>query len=260
MEKEIMLHTNLSKEDIASYVFLPGSPQRVERIARYLDNPQFVKCNREHETWSGYLDGEKVLVTSTGMGGPSACIALEELHRLGSHTFLRVGSCASCSDIVNRGDIVIPSSCVRMEGTGWHYAPMEYPAVPDIGVMDALRLAADETDYPSHVGTVITRDGFYTQYEAAEKPHGYELAGKWNAYLSLGAIATEMEASPLFLASSCLGVRTGAVMVCATNYKKQEEKNKEYPISYEPRAIEVAVSAMRNLIECDRRNTQCQRK
>ncbi len=252
MEKKMMLHTNLTEDDIAKYVFLPGSPQRVERIAHYLDKPQFVKVNREHETWSGYLEGERVLVTSTGMGGPSTCICLEELYRLGARTFIRVGSCASCSDKTECGDVVIPSSCVRMEGTGLHYAPIEYPAVPDIEVFDALREAGRELGFPVKVGTVITRDGFYTQYEAESKPNGYELAGKWKGYLQMGAIATEMEASPLYLASSAMGAASGGVMVCATNYKKDDDVKSKYPISYEPRAIEVAVLAMKKLILRDK--------
>lgn len=253
MEKEMMLHTNLTVDDIASYVFLPGSPQRVERIAKYLDDPKFVKVNREHETWSGYLEGVKVLVTSTGMGGPSTCIALEELVRLGATTFIRVGSCASTSTKTERGDVVIPSSCVRMEGTGSHYAPIEFPAVPNIEVFDALRSAAEKLGYPVKVGTVITRDGFYTQNEAALKPVGYELVNKWNAYLQMGAIATEMEGSPLFLAAQSLGVRAGGAMVCATNFQKVDGDTKKYPISYEPRAIEVAVEAMRSLIIADKK-------
>lgn len=245
---EKMLHTNLTEKDIAKYVFLPGSPQRVKRIAEYLDHPEFVVVNREHETWTGTLEGERVLVTSTGMGGPSTAIALEELTALGAETFIRIGSCASTSENVGMGDVVIPNACVRMEGTGLHYAPVEYPAVPDIDVFDALRSAASETDYPIKVGTVISRDGFYTQYEDAHKPYSYELTNRWNSYKMMGALATEMEAAALFIAGASLNVRTGCVMVCATNYKKTCADSGVYPISFEPRAIEVGIAAMRKLI------------
>lgn len=247
----MMLHTNLTRADVGGYAFLPGSPQRVERIARYLDNPRFVKVNREHETWEGYLEGERVLVTSTGMGGPSTVIALEELSRLGAHTFIRVGTCATTCEQVDRGDVVIPSAAVRLEGTSMHYAPLEFPATPSLDILDALRAAAEEAGYPTRVGTIITRDAFYTQSEAALKPIGYELAPKWEAFKMLGSIATEMECAPLFIAGASIGVRTGGVLVCATTMRKGED-NTKYPMSYEPRAIEVAVAAMRRVILADR--------
>lgn len=250
MSKE-MLHTNLTCEDVGGYAILPGSPQRVKRIAEYLESPRFVKVNREHETYEGYLEGERVLVTSTGMGGPSTAICLEELVRLGAHTFIRIGSCATVCENVGRGDVVIPQAAVRMEGTSLHYAPIEYPAVPDMEVFDALRDAAGSLTYPTHIGTVISRDGFYTQTEAALKPVGYELTGKWNAYKMMGAITTEMECAALFIAGASLSVRTGGVLVCATSVRPDEE-NKTYPISFEPRAIEVGVEAMRRLILADR--------
>lgn len=244
-----MLHTNLCRNDVGGYAFLPGSPQRVARIAEYLDNPKFVCCNREHETYEGYLEGERVLVTSTGMGGPSSVICMEELRRLGVHTFIRVGSCATTKESVGRGDVVIPSAAVRFEGTSLHYAPLEYPATPHMDVLDALRAAAKESGYPTHVGTVITRDGFYTQSEAADKPNSYELTGKWNAYKMMGALSTEMECAPLFIAGASVDIRVGGVLVCATDY---ERFTNDYPISYEPRAIEVGVEAMRRLILQDK--------
>lgn len=250
MKEKMMLHTNLKRSEVGKYAFLPGSPQRVERIAKYLDNPVFLKVNREHETWVGYLENEKVLITSTGMGGPSTAIALEELVELGADTFIRIGSCASTSDKCGRGDVVIPSSCVRMEGTALHYGPIEYPAVPDVEVFDALRNATNLSKYKNAVGTVISRDGFYSQYDEFDKPSAYYIKPKWEAYKKLGAIATEMEAATLFIAASSLNVRAGAVMVCATDYKKV---NKTYPIDYEARSIEIAVEAMRELIKRDKK-------
>ena len=251
-KKKMLLHTNLIKGEVGKYVFLPGSPQRVERIAKFLDKPKFLKVNREYETWVGYLEGKKVLVTSTGIGGPSTAIALEELVELGADTFIRVGSCATTSSKCNRGDIIIPSSCVRMEGTALHYGPIEYPAVPDIEVLDALRNAAKNKKYKSVVGTVISRDGFYTQYDEFDKPSKYYVKEQWEAYKKLGAIATEMEAATLFVAGSSLNVRTGGVMVCATDYNKKKV-NKTYPIDYEARAIEIAVEAMRTIIKADKK-------
>lgn len=258
MSQEVMmLHTNLVRKEVGGYDFLPGSPQRVDRIAKYLDDFHFVKENREHRTFAGYLEGELVLVVSTGMGGPSTSICLEELVELGAHTFIRVGTCASVSRGVGRGDVIIPTGAVRMEGTSMHFAPLEYPAIPDPEVNDALLHALHEKGYPGKRGVIITRDSFYTQNRAASKPIGYELVNKWNAYKMMGAIATEMEGSPLFIAGASLGVRTGVVLVCATDYEVESDEdkktNKTYPMNFEARAIEVAIEAMRELILADRK-------
>ena len=185
------------------------------------------------------------------MGGPSTCICLEELVRLGVRTFIRVGSCATVSKTVRRGDLVIPQAAVRMEGTGLHYAPIEYPAVPDNTMLGYLGSAAKKTKYPCHTGVIITRDGFYTQSEAELKPIGYELAPKWRAYQMMGALTTEMESASLFIAGASLGVRTATILVCATNYDNYEEDRDRYPLDYEPRSIEVAVDALRLAIRAD---------
>lgn len=248
-----MLHTTLCRDDVGKYAFLPGSPQRVERIADYLDDPYFIAENREHRSFGGYLEGQLVLVTSTGMGGPSTSIALEELVRLGADTFFRVGSCSTTSPEVKRGDIVIATGAVRMDGTSLHYAPLEYPAMPDFELLTTLCSCADTLEYPVHKGVIITRDSFYTQNEAEKKPIGYELVHKWNAYKAMGAIATEMECAPLFIAAASLKVKAAGVMVCATDYNKLDDEVNKYPMSYESRAIEVAVEAMRRTIISDQK-------
>lgn len=248
-----LLHTTLSREDVGKYAFLPGSPQRVDRIAKYLENPCFVTENREHRSFAGMLEGEKVVVVSTGMGGPSTCICLEELVRLGVRTFIRVGSCATVSPGTHRGDLVIPQAAVRMEGTGLHYAPIEYPAIPDFELLGLLVKAAESSAYPYHTGVVITRDGFYTQSEAEQKPVGYDLAPRWKAYQMMGAIATEMESAPLFIAGASLDVKTACVLVCATEFDNYEEDRDRYPMDFEPRSIQVAIEAMRMTILADRR-------
>lgn len=250
-DKLRMLHVGLAEGEIGEYVFLPGSPERAERISKFFDNPTKVAQNREHTTYTGYLDGVKVSVTSTGMGGPSATIALEELVKLGAHTFIRIGTCASTSAKVERGDIVLPNGAVRMEGTGLHYLPMEYPAVPDYFLLKKLEEATIELGYKYNVGVSITKDSFYTQNEPEAKPVGYELINKWNAYEKGGATSTEMESSPLFLAGGSLGVRTATVLVSATNYKNYGHDAKVYPTDSERRAIEVGILAMRKAIAED---------
>jgi uridine phosphorylase len=251
-----LLHTTLCREDAGQYAFLPGSPQRVDRIAKYLDNPVFVAENRELRTFAGTLEGQRVLVTSTGMGGPSAVIALEELTRLGVTDFIRIGTCSTTMPEVVRGDIVIPSAAVRMEGTSMHYAPLEYPAVPDFSLLCALKAASEKNGFPTHVGVIISRDSFYTQNEAAGKPIGYELQNRWNAYKQMGAIATEMECASLVIAASSLKVRAAGVMVDATDYNQYDEDHNHYPLDYEARAIETAVEAMRGIIRARSRQAE----
>lgn len=251
-EKKKMLHIALSEDQVGEYAFLPGSPERVARIAAYLDNAEKTAQNREHTTYTGYLDGTKVTITSTGMGGPSTAICLEELVKLGVKTFIRIGTCASTSPKVERGDVVIPNGAVRMEGTSSHYLPMEYPAVPDYYLMKKLEEAAIELDYKYNIGVTITKDSFYTQVEPETKPISYELINRWNAYEKGGATNTCMECAPLFIASTCLGVRAATVLVSATNYKNYGCDSKVYPTDSEKRAITTAVEAMRKIIAEDK--------
>ena len=254
MEEKRLLHTNLCKSDVLTrYAIIPGSPQRVELIAKYLENAEKIRVFREYETWAGNLNGQRVLVMSTGMGGPSTAIAVEELYELGVDTFIRVGTCATTCIDVSRGDVVIPQASVRMEGTALHYAPIEYPAIPDLETFDSLRKACQVLAYPCKCGPVICRDLFYTQYDDVEEPASYYTKPAWNAYKKLGAIATEMETATLFIAGSKLHARTGACMVCATDYVK-ENVNKTYPKEYEFRAIEVGVKALEMLIEKDKKD------
>lgn len=121
-------HTNVGMGDVGRYVIMPGDPKRCEKIAAFLDEPKFIADNREYVTYTGKLDGVKVSVTSTGIGGPSAAIALQELVSCGADTFLRVGTCGGMQDDVVGGDIVIANGAIRWEGTSKEYAPIEYPA------------------------------------------------------------------------------------------------------------------------------------
>jgi len=250
-EKRKMLHIALDEDQISKYVFLPGSPERVLRIAAHLDDSRKIAQNREHTTYEGYIDGVRVLVTSTGMGGPSAIICLEELSKLGADTFIRIGTCASVSPKVERGDIVIPNGAVRMEGTSSHFLPMEYPAVPDYFLVQKLIDAASELGYNYNVGVTITKDSFYTQTEPETRPIGPELIFRWNAYEKGGATSTSMECAPLFIAGGSLGLRVASVMVSATNYKNYSNDAKTYPADTEKLAIINGIEGMRKVIQED---------
>ena len=149
-----LYHIQVAKGEVGRYVILPGDPKRCVKIAQYFDDPVLVADNREYITYTGALDGEKVSVTSTGIGGPSAAIAMEELYRCGADTFVRIGTCGGMQPEVKSGDIVIATGAIRMEGTSREYAPIEFPAVADLTVTNALVSAAKAKGYPFHTGVV----------------------------------------------------------------------------------------------------------
>ena len=165
-----MLHVNLAPGEAGRYAIVPGDPDRCELIAAHLDNPRMVTRKREFTTWEGTLDGERVTVTSTGIGGPSTAICVEELHKCGADTFIRVGTCASTCADVQCGDIVVVSGSVRMDGTSLHYLPMEFPAVPSYQLLKALEESSVSLGFHTTVGVSITKDSFYTQAEPETKP------------------------------------------------------------------------------------------
>ncbi len=248
MEDKKMMHLAVTKSQIGQYVFLPGSVERASLIAGYFENPIKIAHNREFLTYTGTLEGVPVTVTSTGIGGPSAAIAVEELCECGAHTMMRIGSCASTSPNVRIGDVVIPNGAVRMEGTGTHYLPIEFPAVPDFGMVKALEAAAIKLGFPYNIGVTITKDSFYTEVSPETKPVYYELKEKWDAYQAGGATNTSMECSLLFLAAASLGVRMSSVMINATEFETYTNDDKDYPRDWEHRAIQVGIEAMRQLI------------
>mgnify|MGYP000630133337 FL=1 len=247
-----MMHIGLEPGEVGRYVFLPGSPERTEKIAAYFDNPKEIAYNRDFRTFVGELDGVKVAVTSTGIGGPSAAIAVEELHQCGADTMLRVGTCASTSEKVSLGDVVIPNGAVRMEGVSTHYLPIEYPAVPDFQVVKAVEQAAQKLEFPYNVGVTITKASFYTQTTPETKPVGPELVYKWQAYEKGGATSTSMECSVLFCVGASLGIRTSSVMISATNFGEYSNDADDYPSGWEERAIEVGIEAMKIMIRKDK--------
>lgn len=244
-------HIQVGEGDVGRYVILPGDPKRCEKIARYFDDPRLMADNREYITYTGTLDGVKVSVTSTGIGGPSASIAMEELVQSGADTFVRIGTCGGMQMDVCSGDIVIASGAVRMEGTSREYAPIEYPAVPDISVVNALTEAAKELGQKAHVGVVQCKDSFYGQHSPETKPVSYELLNKWEAWRRLGCLASEMESAALFIVGSALRVRVGSCFLVMAN-QERDKAGLENPVVHDTdMAVRVAVQAVRNLIRED---------
>lgn len=212
-ETGLQYHIQLRPGDVGRYVLLPGDPKRCAKIAAYFDNPVLVADNREYVTYTGYLDGEKVSVTSTGIGGPSASIAMEELVQVGADTFIRVGTCGGIDIDVKGSDIVVATGSVRMEGTSREYAPIEFPAVANIEVVNALMNACKSKGVTFHTGVVQSKDSFYGQHSPERMPVSYELVNKWEAWKRLGVKASEMESAALFVVASHLGVRCGATFL-----------------------------------------------
>ena len=244
-------HTGVAPETIGKYVILPGDPKRCGKIAKHFDNPQLVADSREYVTYTGTLDGVKVSVTSTGIGGPSATIAMEELSKCGVHTFLRVGTCGGMQKEVCSGDLVIASGAIRMEGTSKEYAPIEYPAVPDVTAMNALIHAAQRKQIPYHVGVVQCKDSFFGQHEPEVLPVSYELENKWQAWLRMGCLASEMESAALFIAGSFLRVRVASCMLVIANQERAKLGLPNEQVHDTELAITTVVEAMRELIHND---------
>ena len=245
-------HIGVAKGEVGRYVILPGDPKRCEKIARYFDDPHFVADNREFMTYTGYLDGEKVSVTSTGIGGPSASIAMEELVHCGADTFLRVGTCGGMQLDVKSGDIVIATGSIRMEGTSREYAPIEFPAVANFDVALAMRQAAEKLGLSWHMGVVQSKDSFYGQHEPEKHPVGYELLNKWDAWIKCGALASEMESAALFVVASYLRVRAGACFLVMANQERAKAGLDNHQVHDTDSAIKTAVEAIRLLIREDR--------
>lgn len=247
-------HIQVRKGDVGRYVILPGDPKRCEKIARYFDDAVLMADSREYVTYTGYLDGVKVSVTSTGIGGPSAAIAMEELVMSGADTFVRIGTCGGMQTEVKSGDVVIANGAIRMEGTSREYAPIEFPAVPDIHVLNALIQAAETLEQEYHVGVVQCKDSFYGQHSPEIKPVSYELLNKWEAWKRLGCLASEMESAALFVVASTLKVRMGSCFLVMANQEREKEGLPNPVIHDTDMAIRIAVEAIRNLIRKDQQS------
>ncbi len=241
-------HIQVGKGEVGRYVILPGDPKRCAKIAKYFDNPRLVADSREFVTYTGYLDGEMVSVTSTGIGGPSASIAMEELVKCGADTFIRVGTCGGMQLKVESGDLVIASGAIRMEGTSREYAPIEFPAVADVGIVNALAEAAETLGKKHHVGVVQCKDSFYGQHEPEIMPVSYELLNKWEAWKRLGCLASEMESAALFVVASALGVRAGSVFLVVANQEREREGLSNPVVHDTDLAIRTGIEAIRRLI------------
>ena len=251
-EHELQFHIKCKKGDVGRYCILPGDPGRCEKIAAYFDDPYKVQQNREYVVYTGTLLGEKVSVCSTGIGGPSAAIAMEELAAIGADTFVRVGTCGGIKLEVTSGDIVVATGAVRMEGTSREYAPMEFPAVADFAVLTALVDAARASGRRWHAGVVQCKDSFYGQHAPQAMPVCYELEQKWEAWKRLGVLASEMESAALFTVAAHRGVRCGSAFHVIWNQERNAAGLDQTRDEDTDSAIRVGIEAVKLLIARDR--------
>ena len=246
-------HLNIAPGEVGRYCIVPGDPGRCEKIAAYLDGAVHVMSTREYTTYTGTLLGEKVSVVSTGIGGPSAAIAMEELIQMGADTFVRVGTCGGMALKVQSDDVVIATGAIRMEGTSREYAPIEFPAVADFQVTTALVQAAQNLGKPWHAGVVQCKDSFYGQHSPQTMPVDYELQNKWQAWLKLGALASEMESAALFTVAAARGVRCGACFHVVWNQEREKAGLDQKESHDLQAAIQVGVEAVKLLIQEDKK-------
>ena len=244
-------HIHCVPGDVGRYCLLPGDPGRCASIAALLDQPRHIGMNREFNIYTGTLLGQMVTVCSTGVGGPSAAIAMEELHQLGADTFIRVGTCGGIDLQVRSGDIVVATGAVRFEHTSLEYAPLEFPAVADLDVTNALRESARDMGKRVHVGVVQCKDSFYGQHDPDRMPVSRELQDKWQAWKRLGVKASEMESAALFVVAAALGVRCGSGFHVVWNQEREKAGLDQRMSEDTSAAISVGVAAIRRLIAQD---------
>ena len=251
MEKQFHIHC--VEGDVGRYVILPGDPGRCKSIADLFDDAQHITQNREFNIFTGTLLGEKVSVCSTGIGGPSAAIAMEELHNIGADTFLRVGTCGGIDLAVQSGDIVVATGAIRYEHTSREYAPIEYPAVPDFDVTAALREASLACGNRTHTGIVQCKDSFYGQHSPEKSPVADELLSRWETWKRLGVKASEMESAALFVVADALGCRCGSCFHVIWNQEREKAGLDQKMSEDTGMAVRVGVEALRILIRADKK-------
>ncbi|KGR91346.1 hypothetical protein CD30_05860 [Ureibacillus massiliensis 4400831 = CIP 108448 = CCUG 49529] len=241
-------HIACGKGDVGRYVFLPGDPGRVPKIAKYFDHAEKVAENREYVVYTGYLDGVKVSACSTGIGAPSAAIAMEELIEIGADTFIRVGKSGALQKELIPGSLVISTGAVRDDGTSPYYLPVEYPAVAHLDVVNALIHASKRLNMPHTFGIIQSKSAFYTEIRPETFPMVDEIVARWNAYQKAGVLVSEMEAAVLFTIADIKKVRAGCLVQVSDNQFAGEHLGKE--ISMDD-AIKTGIEAVKIMIQQD---------
>ncbi len=249
-------HIGVGNGEVGRYVLMPGDPKRCAKIAAYFDDAQLIADSREFVTYTGYVDGIRVSCTSTGIGGPSASIAMEELTVCGADTFIRVGTCGGMDLNVKSGDLVVATGAIRMEGTSREYAPIEFPAIANLDIVNALCEGARRIGAPYHAGVVQCKDAFYGQHRPETLPNGQELLRKWDAWVALGAKASEMESAAMFIVAQYLHVRCGSVLLAIANQERAKAGLDNPQVHETDEAIRTAIEAVKILAAADALKTE----
>ncbi len=248
-----VFHLGLTKAMLngASLAIVPGDPERVKRIAELMDNATFLASHREYTSYLADIDGKAVVICSTGIGGPSTSIAVEELAQLGVTTFLRVGTTGAIQAQVNVGDIIVTQAAVRLDGASLHFAPMEFPAVADFACSTALVAACREAGAEPHIGITASSDTFYPGQERYDTVSGRvtrRFKGSMQEWQELGVLNYEMESATLFTMCASQGWRAGCVAGVIVNRTEQEIPNEATMKETEVSAIAVVVGAAKKLL------------
>ena len=246
---EEQFHIHVKPGEVGRYVILSGDPGRCKPIADYFDDARFVAENREFTTYTGSLDGVPVSVCSTGIGGPSAAIAMEELIKCGADTFIRVGTAGGMREDIMGDDLCIAMSAIRMEGTSKEYAPIEWPATADYEIVKALNKAAEDLGFRHVTGVVQSKDSFYGQHDPSSMAGVPSVGDKWQSWLRLGSLCSEMESAALLTVAALRGVRCGAVLHVIANQTRREKGLYDPQVYDTDKAIKTAVNALRLLIK-----------
>lgn len=248
-----VFHLGLTKNDIqgATLAIVPGDPCRVEKIAMLMEDPCHLVSSREFTSYLARLDDIPVVVCSTGIGGPSTAIAVEELAQLGVRTFLRVGTTGAIQPQINVGDILVTTGAVRLDGASQHFAPLGFPAVPDFQCTEALVAAAKHHNAKLHIGITASSDTFYPGQERYDTYSGYvlkELQGSMETWRHLGVLNYEMESATLLTMCAAQSLRAGMIAGVIINRTQQETPEKLIIRQTEERAIRIVIEAARKII------------
>ncbi len=248
-----VFHLDLTRDQLqgATIAILPGDPGRVAKIADLLDGPVPLASNREFTSYLGGAAGSPVVVCSTGIGGPSTSIAVEELGQLGVRTFLRVGTTGAIQPDIAVADVIVTSGSVRMDGASLHFAPLEYPAVANFECVTALVDSARSLGHTFHVGVTVASDTFYPGQERYDTVSGYvrrALQGSCDEWAALHVLNYEMESATLFTQCAVNGWRAGMVAGVLVNRTQQEIPDAAVHDQVEANAVAVVVEAARRLI------------
>ncbi|MDV7103046.1 uridine phosphorylase [Vibrio sp. TH_r3] len=248
-----VFHLGITAADLkgATVAIIPGDPDRVPKIAAEMENAIQLASHREYNVYLAELDGSPVVVCSTGIGGPSTSIAVEELAQCGVRTFLRVGTTGAIQSDVNVGDMIVSTGSVRLDGASTHFAPLEFPAVANFEVATAMKEAVEESGAKVHMGVTASSDTFYPGQERYDTFSGRvvkRFQGSMQEWQDMGVLNFEMESATLFTMCASSGLKAGCVAGVIINRTQKEIPDHVTLKETETRSIQVVISAARKML------------